>query len=143
MSITAANSVIIFTLSPIFTTPYQLQQFAADNIFGTDPIESAEVSMGVDGVLTGGFVNVPTRQTYHLQSDSPANFFFDQWHLQQKAQQDTFICSGTISLRSLGKKFNMVRGFLTTYMPLADAARVMQPRRHTITWQSAIPQPSS
>lgn len=142
MSITAANAVIMLTLQPIFLTPYQLQQFAADNIFGTDAIESAETSMGVDGVLTAGFVNVPTRQTYYLQADSPANDFFDQWYGRQKADQDTYIAGGTILLRSLGRKYSMVRGFLKTYQPLPDAGKVLQRRQHTIEWQSAIPNPS-
>jgi hypothetical protein len=142
MSITSANAVVVFTLPPIFVAPYQLEQFAADNVFGTDPIDATETSMGIDGVLTGGFVNNPTRQTFHLQADSPANYFFEQWFQQQKAQQDTYIASGTITLRSLGKKYNMVRGFLRSYMSIADAARTMQPIRNTIEWQAAIPQPS-
>jgi hypothetical protein len=142
MSITSANAVIMLSLSPLFTAPVQLQQFAADNIFGTDPIDASETSMGVDGFLTGGFVNVPTRQSFHLQADSPSNYFFDQWYLQQKALQDTYIASGTIILRSLGSKFKMVRGFLKTYTPIPPAGRVLGPRVQTIEWQSAVPQPS-
>lgn len=142
MSITAANAVVMLTLQPIFLSPYQLQQFAADNIFGTDPLDAAETSMGVDGRLTAGFVNVSTRQTFYLQADSPANDFFDQWYGRQKADQDTYIAGGTILLRSLGKKYTMVRGFLKSYQPLPNAAKVLQARQHTIEWQSAVPNPS-
>lgn len=142
MSITSANAVIMLSLQPIFPSPVQLQQFAADNIFGTDPIEAAEESMGVDGYLTAGFVNVAVRQNFHLQADSPSNFFFDQWYAQQKAQQDTFIASGTIILRSLGTKFKMVQGFLKTYQPISNAGRVLAARQHTIVWQSVAPNPS-
>jgi hypothetical protein len=142
MSITSADAIVMLTVPGIFDQPFQLQQFAADNIFGTEPVQAAETAMGVDGVLTGGFINVPTRQTYYLMADSPANFFFEQWYLQQKALQDTFIAGGTITLRSIGKKYSMVRGFLQSYQPTPDAQKTLKELRHVIEWQSAIPNPA-
>lgn len=142
MSITSANAVIMLTLNPIYPSPFQLQEFAADNIFGTESLVAAETAMGVDGVLTGGFVNVPTIQRFHLMADSPSNEFFDNWYLRQKADQDTYNVSGTILLRSLGKKYTMVKGFLKAYQPLPNAARTLQAREHSIEWQSAVPNPS-
>ena len=142
MSITSANAVVMLTLPGVFDQPFQLQQFSAEDIFGVEEIEAAEVQMGVDGNLTGGFVNVPTPQSFYLMADSPANFFFDQWYAQQKAQQDTFIASGTVALKSVGTKYKMVTGFLTRYKPAPDAKKVLQSRRHIITWQSAIPNPT-
>lgn len=142
MSISSANATIYITIPLLFPTPQQLQQFAADDIFGTEAIEAAESSMGVDGVLTAGFVNVPTKQTYAFQADSPSLFVFDQWFQQQKAAQDVFPCSGTILLTSVGTKWAMVRGFLTSYQPLPDAKKKLEPRKMTITWQSALPAPS-
>jgi hypothetical protein len=141
-SITGANAVIMLTLPGVFNSPFQLQEFAADNVFGVEPIESAETAMGVDGNLTGGFVNVPTRQTFYLMGDSPSNFFFEQWHENQKALQDTLICSGVVILRSLGKKYSMVKGFLTQYQPISDVQKLVRERRHIITWQSSIPNPT-
>jgi len=143
MSITSANAVAMFTLPGVFDTPFQLQQFAADNIFGVEAIEAAETAMGVDGTLTGGFVNVPTRQTWYMMADSPGNFFFDQWYLQQKALQDTLIANGVIILRSLGTKYSMVRGFLRSYQPISDAQKTMKERRFIIEWQTSIPNPSN
>jgi hypothetical protein len=142
MSITSANAVIMLTLPGIFNQPFQLQQFAADNIFGSEPIEAAETAMGVDGTLTGGFINVPTRQTYYLMADSPANVFFEQWYFQQKALQDTFIAGGTVALRSIGRKYSMIRGILRTYQPIPDAQKTLKELRHVIEWQSAIPNPT-
>jgi hypothetical protein len=142
MSITAANAVVVLTVPGIFDQGFQLQQFAADNVFGVEPIEAAETAMGVDGVLTGGFINVPTRQTFYLMGDSSANFFFDQWFAQQKALQDTFIASGTVNLKGISTKYSMVRGFLSSYQPISDVQRTIKERRHIVTWQSAIPNPS-
>lgn len=143
MSITSANAVLILTLPGVFSSPQQIQQFSADDIFGVEEIEAAETAMGVDGNLTGGFVNVPTPQTITLMADSSSGFFFDQWFAQQKAQQDTFTASGTITLRSIGTKFSMVNGFLRRYKPLPDAQKTLKPRRFTIEWQSALPNPTS
>lgn len=143
MSITSANAVIMLTLPGVFDQGFQLQQFAADNIFGVEPIEAAETAMGVDGILTGGFVNVPTKQTFYLMADSPGNFFFDQWYLQQKALQDTLIAGGTEILRGIATKYSMIRGFLSSYSPISDAGKTLKERRHIITWQSSIPNPSN
>jgi hypothetical protein len=143
MSITSANAVIILNLPGVFSSPQQIQQFSADDIFGIEEIEAAETAMGVDGTLTGGFINVPTPQTITLMADSPSGFFFDQWFAQQKAQQDTFTASGTVTLRSIGTKFTMVNGFLRRYKPAPDAKKTLQARRFTIEWQSALPSATS
>lgn len=142
MNITSANATILLSIDGLFTTPIQLQEFAADDIFGTDPIEAGEIMMGVDGHLTAGFVNVPTKQNYALMADSPSNFFFDQLYFQEKAQQTKFVISGIILLTSVGTQWTMTRGFLSRYQPLPDAKKVLQPRKHEITWQTALPNPS-
>lgn len=140
-SLTAANAVIVLAAPPIISVPFQLQGFSADDVFDTASIESAEAVMGVDGVLSGGFVYVAIKQGFTLQADSASNSFFDNWFLGQKALQDTVIGSGTISLPSLGIKYDLVRGFLTGYKPSPDAKKILQPRKFEITWQSATPSP--
>lgn len=142
MDLTSANATILLKVTGLFNTPVQLQQFAADDIFGTEAINVGETVMGVDGHLSAGFVNNPTTQRYSLQADSPSNYFFDQIALQEKAQQTKFAINGVISLTSVGTKFTMTRGFLTLWQPLPDAKRILQPRQHTIVWQTAVPTPS-
>lgn len=142
MSITSANAIITLTVPLLFPIPQQLEQFAVDDIYGTDPIEAGQAEMGADGHLTAGFVNVPTKQNYSLMADSPSNFLFDQIYLQEKANQEKFVINGVVLLTSLGTKWTMVRGFLTRYQPLPDAKKVLQSRKHEITWQTATPQAS-
>jgi hypothetical protein len=64
MDITSANAVIMLSSPLIFPAPFQLQKFAVDDIYGTNPLSAGEAMMGVDGHLTAGFVNVPTEQNY-------------------------------------------------------------------------------
>lgn len=142
MNITAANATILLSVPLLFPAPYQLQQFAADDIFGTEPIQIGEEMMGVDGNLTSGHINSPTKQKYSLMADSPSNFFFDQIALRERADKTRYEINGVVLLTSVGTKWTMTRGFLSIWQPLPDAKKVLQQRVHTITWQSSLPSPS-
>lgn len=142
MNITSANAVVMLSSPLIFPTPYQLQQFAADDVYGTDPLTAGENVMGVDGHLTSGFIFAPVVQRYALMADSPANYFFDQIAQAERNNRTKYEIQGVILLTSVGSKFTMTRGFLTTWQPIPDAKRVLQARTHTITWESVLPAPS-
>lgn len=142
MNITSANATIMLTVPLLFPIPYELQQFAVDDIFGTDPIQVGEEQMGVDGHLTSGFVYVPTKQAYALMADSPSNYFFDQVALRERADQTKYPINGVVLLTSVGTKWTMTRGFLSIWQPIPDAKKVLQSRKHTITWERVIPTPS-
>lgn len=141
-SITGANSVIMISIPLLFPIPQQLQGFAVDDVFDTDALESAETQMGVDGNLSAGFVYVPVKQNYSLQADSPSNFIFDTWWATQQQARDLFQANGVVLLTAVGSKWTMRKGFLTTYMPIPAVKKLLQPRKHTITWQSVVPSPA-
>jgi hypothetical protein len=136
-SITGANSTFTLSISSLFTIPQQLQGYATDDSFATEPLQSAEVMMGVDGLLSGGFVYVEVKQSITLQADSPSAPIFDQWYYAQQQIQDVYVASGIITLPSVGLKYTMTKGFLTSYPPLPDVKKLLQPRKFGITWQSA------
>jgi hypothetical protein len=124
-SITSANAVIMLAVTGVFNAPQALQQFAADDIFTNETIQAAETAMGVDGFL----------------ADSPSNDFFDTWYQANVKAVDVFRCNGTIWLPSLGKKFSLNNGALTTYKNMADAAKTLRSRSFQIIWQSVSPAP--
>jgi hypothetical protein len=95
--------------------------------------------MGVDGKLSGGFVHVEIPQSITLQADSNSFFLFDQWWLQQQLNKTTYTATGTIILRSVGVKWNLIKGFLTSYAPMPDAKKLLQPRKFQITWETISP----
>lgn len=142
VSITSANAVYMLSIPPLYLVPQQLQGFAADDVFGTDPLANAETLMGVDGRLSGGFVFSPTMQNITLQADSRSNDIFQNWREAQIAALETLIANAVILLPSLGRKWTMTRGFLTQFPPLPDTKRVLQPRRYQITWESFSPAPA-
>ena len=140
-TLTAANAVITLAIAGLFDQPRSLFGFAADDIFTTDPIQKTQTVMGVDGVLSGGYTPNPVVQTFALQADSNANDMFDAWASFQDIQKDAFTAVGVIILKSVGTKYNLTRGFLTSYPPIANAAKILQARRYGITWQSVLPAP--
>jgi hypothetical protein len=138
-TLTSANSVFLLTVAGIFTTPQRLQGFSTDSAFGTDAIDLAEVMMGVDGRMSAGYTPQPFKTTVTLQADSPSNIIMDTWAQATRTAREVFPGNGTIVLPSLNKKFAMTRGFLTSYPPMAEAKKVLQPRAYVITWEDISP----
>lgn len=141
MSITSLNAVYMISVSSVFPTPIQLQQFSTDDMFDTDALTVAEAQMGVDGFQTGGLVNNPVVQRITLMGDSISNDFFDTWNSSQIQAKDVFVASATIQMPSVSKKWTMVRGILVTYQPMPTAQKTLRPRPFSISWQNAVPQP--
>lgn len=150
-TITGANAVYTLSIAPpafspqvsgtLFATPVQLQGFAADDAFATEPLASVETLMGVDGILSAGFVFVPVRQTISMQADSISNDLFDLWWNAMQTTRDVFLAQGVITLTTIQKKYALTNGSLTTYHPLADVKKLLQPRRYGITWQTVSAAP--
>jgi hypothetical protein len=141
-SVTDANASLSLSIPPIFPVPQQLQGFAADDIFDIPQIKSVEVLMGVDGVLSGGFVYVAIAWEISLQADSLSNQVFDTWWTQMQAAKDVYIAQGVIRLPSISTKFNLTNGYLTGYKPAPAAKKILQPRRYELTFNSIAPAPA-
>lgn len=138
-TITGANATYLLSIPPIFPLPQQLQGFAADDVFDTDPVEASEVLMGVDGIMSAGFVFVPVKQNISIQADSDSATLFDNWYLAQQTIKDVYYAYGIVNLNTIGKKWILNKGSLTTYPPIPNVKKLLQPRKFTITWQSATP----
>lgn len=143
LDLTAANVNISIIIPPLFTAPQKIQGFAPDQVFTVPEIAPTETVMGVDGVLSGGMVFVPTDTEFHLQANSPSIPIFDTWYLQQIAAQQAYQASGVIVAPGLKKQWNMITGFLVGYKPMPDARKLMQPEPFRIRWQISAPQPTS
>jgi hypothetical protein len=140
-SITAANAIFILLIPGVFPVPVQLQGFSADDIFDFDVNITVETLMGVDGKLSGGFVNVAKKQSITLQADSASNNIFDLWQQAQYTALNTIIAQGTVWLTSIGTKWALINGFLTDYPPVPGAGKILKPRKYGLTWESITPAP--
>jgi hypothetical protein len=138
-TLTGANSVITLGVVGIFNVPVQLHGFDVDDVLATAAVKSVETRMGVDGRLSGGWVATEKVQTYTLQADSESNFLFDEWVQTQEAQREAYPAFGNIILPAVGTTIALIRGFLTSYPPMPDVKKILQPRRFEITWERVLP----
>lgn len=141
MSITSSNAILFLGVTNLYPTPQQIQGFGADDVYDTEALEISEASMGVDGILTAGYVNRPVVQAFTLQADSSSNTFFDNWLAAQRQLKDVYSAFGTIYLQGTGKKYAMNKGFLTNVMVLPNAKKLLEPRKFTVTWETLLPAP--
>lgn len=140
-SITSANAILLLGVDNLFPIPQKISGFATEDLFDTEVINPSEVMMGADGKMSAGLVNVPIPQNYVLQADSDSIDFFDAWYAAMKAAQDVYFSQGIIQLPSVNHAYAMNNGVLTGYTPVADAKKLLQPRKFKITWESIIAVP--
>jgi hypothetical protein len=144
MSITSANAILTLSQPVLFPSgPVQIQDFSSNDITRMDGARILEHQMGVDGILSFGFVFVERMQDISLKAASPSVAFFDTIMTQQVAAVDVYTLTGTLILPSIKKKFNLVKGGLETYAPIPDVAKTLQPQRFRIVWEKVIPIPTN
>jgi len=135
-TITSANSVFTVVVPGLYPVPVQLQGYSSDTAFTTESVQLAEVQMGVDGRMTGGYTPMPVKQTITLQADSPSKDVFSTIIQAIKTAREIFYISASVTLPSTGESFTMRRGILTVGKQIPDAAKVLQPVQYEITWES-------
>lgn len=140
-TLTTANSSFMLVVRNLFPVPQKMQGYSTDDSFASDDVQPVQVQMGVDGLLSAGFVPYPTIINVSLQADSPSIAFFDIVLEAQKAAKETFIFDGTVILQGTGEKYAMTKGFLTSATPMSGGKKTLQPRKFTITFESVTKAP--
>lgn len=136
--ITSANAVVVLNIPGVAGAGANLEQFSMEDIFTTQPAEANETMMGVDGILSAGYIFTPKKMEISLMANSPSIALFDAWYQTMSAQVAVIAASGSITLPSVGYIYTLFNGFLTRYSTTSDARRVLQPRRFEITWNAII-----
>lgn len=134
-TLTGANSVIMLGATGLIDVPRQLQGFAADDVFDTDSVNSAETVDGVDGIMSAGWIYASVQQGYSLQADSNSMDFFETIYSAQKQVQEVYRLFGTIYLPATQKVYTMTRGVLQGYVPIPSVKKLIQPRKFSIKWE--------
>jgi hypothetical protein len=138
-NITSANSTLMLGVNGLFGTAQAMEGFGSDDAYSIDVVEVTESVMGVDGKMSTGWI--PQIKTMHinLQADSPLNLFFETWYAAQESARNPLFAFGVVTQDSVGKVYTMVNGVLNGYTPLADAKKVLSPRKFTIKWEQVLP----
>lgn len=135
-SITSANSIFIITVPGLYGSSVKLQGYATDKAFATEALEMSEVKMGVDGIMTAGYVPNPVKQKITLQADSQSKNIFNTIMSAMQQAKDIYWIQGVITLPSTGETFTLNQGVLSSLHPIPDAEKVLAPQEYEITWQS-------
>lgn len=133
-TITSANSTLLIGVVGLFTIPQQLQGFGADDAYSMPMVTNAEVIMGVDGVMSSGWIPQIKEMDVTLQADSASNTFFEAWYAAEEAARDKFQAFGTIIQPGVSRTYALTNGVLVGFTPFADAKKVLQPRKFQIKW---------
>lgn len=141
-TLTAANSTLLLAAGVVFPVPIKIQGYSTDDMTGMDAISPKEVSMGIDGRLSAGYVPVPVTQNISLQADSESNDFFEAVHAYEQQTRETMFFTGTLIVPGVARVYAMTRGVLTNYAPIADLRRTLQPRRFSLVWEKVAAAPS-
>jgi hypothetical protein len=140
-TLTTANSVFALAINSLYPVAQILQGYAADDAFSADDIAPAEILMGVDGHMSAGYTPVPVPMNIMLQADSDSNQLFDDWFNAMQNARDVYFATGIVTLQGTNEKWALTRGILTSYKPMPDAKKLLQPRKFVITWESATKSP--
>jgi hypothetical protein len=138
-NITAANAVFMLAIPPIYTAPQQIVGFASDSAWDAGESEPAEIMIGVDGIVSAGFVPFLTDFTVHLQADSPSSSIFETWLESQKTTLTIYFGVATLLIPAINRKYAMSQGVLRRMPPLPGTRKVLQPRDFVITWGDISP----
>lgn len=133
-TITSANAVFTISQPALFPAPVQIQGFSTDKAWATESVVIAETLMGVDGIMSSGYLPNMVKMTVSLQADSSSKGVFQSIVDNTKNLRDTFYFDGIITLPSTGEVYTFTRGVLENYKAIQDGAKVLQPTEVTICW---------
>lgn len=140
-TLTAANSVFILAIRGVYPIGQLLQGYSADAAFETEAAEPTENQIGVDGIMSSGWVPYITNQTVNLQADSDSVLVFENWLAYMKAAREVTYADATISLPSVQRKYTLTKGSLSSIVAIPGTRKVMQPRAFRISWGDISPAP--
>lgn len=103
-TVTAANSVVLFSAQGYYDTPIQLQGFQVDNAFSFGDATVGETRIGVDGKQSGGWVSHEVPVTVFLEANSVSRQQMEDFRNWMNANMETAQCTLDITMPSIGKR---------------------------------------
>jgi hypothetical protein len=133
-TITSANTVFMISVAGLFTSPQQLQDYSADDIFDFDTVQLGETQVGADGIGVAGFTPWDSKQMIRFMQSSASIAIFEQWLYAEATAFDKYYATAVVQFPALGKKYTLWKGALSRGQAAPTARRVLAPREFEITW---------
>lgn len=140
-TVTSANSVFTLVIPGIYPVPTRLQGWAPDDAFDTEAVETAVVTMGVDGQQSAGWVPNSTPMSLHFQANSPSISVFDTWDATESQAREKYTASGLITTPSIKKSWVLSNGVLQNVVRIPPGRRTLQPQVFRLMWETILLQP--
>jgi len=138
LTLTSATCIYSITIDQVYTSPQTLQGFGVNEAFATDAAETAEVQLGVDGIMAAGWLPRVTPQTITLMATSPSFIVFEDWVAAMDAAQEILYADAVITIPGIKRKYTLSQGALTRYPALPNARRTLEQRQFVIAWAPGI-----
>lgn len=132
-TLTVANSTLVLTVEGLYPSGIVLSGYSADNVLENPAVENAELSMGIDGKLSAGYVFNPFPVTLMLQADSPSVKVLEDIWTRETSLRNKLVIGLTVATPANGKRGVFKNGFLTSYQP-PSLQRTLQPASAVFTF---------
>lgn len=124
---TAASVIVTLVADELYPQGKTIEGFAEDSLRDLENLQVTETVMGVDGKLSAGFVFNPVNITLHLMPDHSGYSVFENIAQVQAVLKAPIFLSMTIVDVSLKRKYTLVKGVLSSWSPMPNATKTMQP----------------
>ena len=98
IDITSANSKLRIVVPSYYPGGFDVDDYAADNMFETGALQNKETQMSADGKFHAGFVFNPTEFTITLMPTSNAGSLIDDWLAAERTAIASFACNATLTV---------------------------------------------
>lgn len=138
-TITSANSIFLLSVGTIYPVKQRIEGFASDSSWMFDRVTNKELQLGVDGGLSAGWLPHLSSQTVTVQPDKSGYEIFLTWQETEESIREVIFADATIAYPAINRRFVLSNGVLTSFSPLPDAKKTLQPLTYQITWGTITP----
>lgn len=124
-TITAANAIVLFSTDNYFPSPIRLSGFSADNIFTFGDATIGETRMGVDGLMSGGWVSHEVPFTIFLEANSESRVHLENFRASCNSRKETERVTFDVTLPSTGRRVT-ASGFMVSHSGGTNAQKLLQ-----------------
>lgn len=133
--LTSANSTCYLTVDGLFSSPVKIEGYSTDSALEMNDYNPAEVRMGVDGYLSGGWRPTPKVIKISLEANSPSVEIFETWLNQMETDREVSTCDMVFWIPSISRKYTGTCGYLTIGKSMPSAKQMLEALTFTITFE--------
>lgn len=142
IDITSANSKLSIVVPSFYPGGFDVDDYAAEDMFEAGALQNAEDMMSADGKYHAGFIFNPQDFTINLMPTSNAGSLIDKWYAAERTAIGKFACNATLIIPALNVKYNFVNGVLFTWTQIPPGKRVLQSRPAVFHFESVTSSPA-